>query len=71
MPDRDLILALTADEEGGAHNGVALAAARTTEPLIDAEFALNEGGGGAMKNGRRVSNSVQASEKIFQSFGSR
>jgi acetylornithine deacetylase/succinyl-diaminopimelate desuccinylase-like protein len=36
--------------------------------LIDAEYALNEGGGGAMKDGRRISNGVQASEKVFQSF---
>src|SRR5499425_1712782 len=36
--------------------------------LIDAELAINEGGGGALKNGQRVANSVQASEKIFQTY---
>ena len=36
--------------------------------MIDAEFALNEGGGGCLKNGKRVSNNVQASEKVYQSF---
>jgi acetylornithine deacetylase/succinyl-diaminopimelate desuccinylase-like protein len=36
--------------------------------LIDAEYALNEGGGGAMKDGERISNNVQASEKVYQSF---
>jgi acetylornithine deacetylase/succinyl-diaminopimelate desuccinylase-like protein len=37
-------------------------------PLIDAELALNEGGGAALRDGRRVGLSVQVSEKIYQSF---
>ena len=67
VPDRDLIVALTADEEGGAHNGVRWLLANH-RPLIDAGLALNEGGGGAIKNGAYVSNNIQASEKIVQSF---
>ena len=67
VPDRDLIVALTADEEGGTHNGVRWLLANH-RPLIDAQLALNEGGGGAIKNGAYVSNNVQASEKIVQSF---
>ena len=67
VPDRDLIVALTADEEGGGHNGVAWLL-KEHRALIDAELALNEGGGGSLKNGRRVSNSIQASEKIFQTY---
>ena len=67
VPDRDLIVALTADEEGGGHNGVRWLLANH-RPLIDAGLALNEGGGGAIKNGAYVSNSIQASEKIVQSF---
>ena len=65
--DRDVIIALTADEEGGPHNGVEYLLEHHRD-LIDAEFALNEGGGGALQNGRRISNTVQASEKVFQSF---
>ena len=65
--DRDVIIALTADEEGGPHNGVQYLLEHHRD-LIDAEFALNEGGGGALQNGQRVSNTVQASEKVFQSF---
>src|SRR5436190_19992698 len=42
-PDRDLILALTADEEGGNFNGVEWLVKNKRE-LIDAELALNEGG---------------------------
>ncbi len=67
VPDRDLIVALTADEEGGGHNGVRWLLANH-RPLIEAGLALNEGGGGAIKNGAYVSNNVQASEKIVQSF---
>jgi acetylornithine deacetylase/succinyl-diaminopimelate desuccinylase-like protein len=67
LPDRDIVVALTADEEGGQHNGVAWLLA-THRDLIDAELALNEGGAGYLKNGRHLSNNVQASEKIYQSF---
>ena len=67
LPDRDIIVALTADEEGGEHNGVDWLL-KNHRDLIDAEFALNEGGGGALKNGQHLSNNVQASEKIYQSF---
>ncbi len=67
QPDRDIIVALTADEEGGDHNGVTWLLENHPE-LIDAEYALNEGGGGAMKEGRRIANGVQASEKVYQTF---
>src|SRR5262245_953221 len=67
VPDRDLIVALTADEEGGGHNGVVWLL-KEHRVLIDAELAINEGGGGALSKGRRISNSIQASEKIFQSY---
>ncbi|MEX0708294.1 MAG: M20/M25/M40 family metallo-hydrolase [Woeseia sp.] len=67
QPDRDIIVALTADEEGGTDNGVVWLLENHPE-LIDAEYALNEGGGGAMQDGRRISNNVQASEKVYQSF---
>jgi acetylornithine deacetylase/succinyl-diaminopimelate desuccinylase-like protein len=67
VPDRDLIVALTADEEGGGHNGVAWLL-KEHRALIDAEMAINEGGGGSLNKGRRVANSIQASEKIVQSY---
>src|SRR3954452_19359496 len=51
-PDRDLIVALTADEEGGGYNGVRWLIDNHKD-LIDADFALNEGGGGEMVNGRK------------------
>lgn len=67
VPDRDIIIALTADEEGGTHNGVRYLLANHRE-LIDAEYALNEGGGGSIRDGVYISNNVQASEKVYQSF---
>jgi acetylornithine deacetylase/succinyl-diaminopimelate desuccinylase-like protein len=67
QPDRDIIVALTADEENGPDNGVQWLLENHRD-LIDAAYALNEGGGGAMKNGERISNAVQASEKVYQSF---
>jgi acetylornithine deacetylase/succinyl-diaminopimelate desuccinylase-like protein len=67
VPSRDVIVALTADEEAGDNNGVVWLLAKH-RPLIDAAFALNEGGGGVLKDGTRIANQVQASEKIYQSF---
>jgi acetylornithine deacetylase/succinyl-diaminopimelate desuccinylase-like protein len=66
-PDRDLILALTADEEGGTANGVDFLL-REHRPLVAAAFGLNEGGRGQMKNGRRIANVIQTSEKVYLSF---
>jgi acetylornithine deacetylase/succinyl-diaminopimelate desuccinylase-like protein len=66
-PERDLILALTADEEGGSFNGVDWLV-KNHRQLIEAEFAINEGGGGAMRGGKYLTNEVQASEKVFQDF---
>jgi len=67
VPDRDIIVALTADEEGGDFNGVQWLL-QNRRDLIDAGYALNEGGGGAIKDGVYQLNSVQASEKVYQSF---
>jgi acetylornithine deacetylase/succinyl-diaminopimelate desuccinylase-like protein len=66
-PDRDLILALTADEEGGDYNGASWLAAEHRE-LVDAEFAINEGGGGNMRKGKYLTNEIQAAEKVYQDF---
>jgi acetylornithine deacetylase/succinyl-diaminopimelate desuccinylase-like protein len=67
QPDRDIILALTADEEGGAFNGVDWLV-KTHRDLIDAELAINEGGSGQMKGGKYLINEVGASEKVYQDF---
>ncbi|MBR7746672.1 M20/M25/M40 family metallo-hydrolase [Undibacterium baiyunense] len=67
---RDIIMALTCDEElvPAEFNGVEYLLKNHRE-LIDAELALNEGGGGSLdKNGKPVRHGIQAGEKIFQSF---
>jgi len=68
-PQRDLILALTADEEGGrGPNGVQWLLGNRRD-LIDAEFCVNtDAGGGQVKNGRRLLYSVQAAEKGYETF---
>jgi acetylornithine deacetylase/succinyl-diaminopimelate desuccinylase-like protein len=64
-PDRDLILALTADEEGGNFNGVDWLV-KNHRDLIEAEFAINEGGNGNIRKGKYLTNEIQASEKVYQ-----
>ena len=66
-PNRDIIMALTADEEGGDANGV-IYLLENHRDLVDAEFVLNEGGGGMIRDGERLANSVQAAEKVYQSY---
>jgi acetylornithine deacetylase/succinyl-diaminopimelate desuccinylase-like protein len=68
VPDRDIIVALTTDEEGGGANGVGWLL-QNHRALIDAEYAFNEGGGGRVRDDTvKVSHDVQASEKKVQSF---
>lgn len=57
-PDRDIIVALTADEEGGGpYNGVDWLL-KNHRDLIDLEYALNEGARGESVNGKRVANDI-------------
>jgi acetylornithine deacetylase/succinyl-diaminopimelate desuccinylase-like protein len=64
VPNRDLILALTAGEEAGAeYNGVEWLL-KNQRSLIDAEFCINmDAGDPQIKNGKRINRTVQASEK--------
>jgi acetylornithine deacetylase/succinyl-diaminopimelate desuccinylase-like protein len=68
-PDRDIIVALQTDEEIGDRDGVGILwLLKNHRDLIDAEFALNEGGAVGLKHGKPVRNSVQTSEKVSVSF---
>src|SRR5262245_9677806 len=64
---RDIILALTADEESGPDNGVSWLIANHRD-LIDAAYTLNEGGGGQIKGGKYIANEVQVAEKVYLNF---
>jgi acetylornithine deacetylase/succinyl-diaminopimelate desuccinylase-like protein len=67
-PDRDLILALTADEEGGKSNGVNWLVNHHRD-LIDAEYVLNADGGGVeVRHGKAILFSVDASEKLYGDY---
>ena len=68
VPDRDLILALTADEEGGDHNGITWLLANRRD-LIEAEYAMNvDTGGGELRGDKVTALDVQAAEKVYASF---
>src|ERR1700719_4157222 len=68
LPDRDLILALTADEEGGSSNGVDWLL-REHRDWIDAEYCINLDGGEFEKDkGKRLLAGIQASEKVYVDF---
>ena len=68
-PDRDIIVALETDEEILDHNSVGIRwLIKNHRDLIDAEFALNEGGGVGLKDGKPIRNSIQTSEKVSLSF---
>ena len=67
-PDRDIILALTADEEGGGSNGVDWLL-NNHRDLVDAEFALNADGGGVTTQNRKVMLvELGASEKLYADY---
>jgi acetylornithine deacetylase/succinyl-diaminopimelate desuccinylase-like protein len=67
-PDRDIILALTADEEGGKSNGVDWLL-KNHRNLIEAEFVLNADGGGVdTDSGKPVIITMDAAEKLYADF---
>src|SRR2546426_12621911 len=68
-PKRDLILALTADEERGdvPSNGVYWLVNNRRE-LIDAEFGINEGGGGELRDGKPFLHRIQVAEKMYTTY---
>jgi acetylornithine deacetylase/succinyl-diaminopimelate desuccinylase-like protein len=67
-PARGIKLALTCGEETPNHFDGAKYLVDNHRALIDAAFALNEGGGGRLDGERRVYNGVQAGEKVYQDF---
>src|ERR1700722_3141671 len=68
-PDRDIILALETDEEILDRNAVGIQwLIKEHRDLIDAEFALNEGGGVGLRNGKALRNNIQTSEKVPVDF---
>jgi acetylornithine deacetylase/succinyl-diaminopimelate desuccinylase-like protein len=68
VPRRDIIVALTDDEEGGEDNGVEWLLRHRPE-LVRARYVINtDAGGGQIEDGRRLRNPVQTSEKLYATY---
>jgi acetylornithine deacetylase/succinyl-diaminopimelate desuccinylase-like protein len=67
-PNRDIIVALTADEEGGSFNGVDWLL-KNHRDLIEAGFVLNADAGGILtEKGKPIDVEVEATEKLYADF---
>jgi len=67
-PSRDLVLALTADEEGGESNGVQWLL-KEHRDLIDAEYCINtDAGDFETQKGKRLLLGIETSEKNYIDF---
>lgn len=68
VPNRDVVVALTADEETGNANGVAWLL-REHRDLMDVDYCLNlDGGGGIIEKGRPVRLLVETCQKFNMTF---
>jgi acetylornithine deacetylase/succinyl-diaminopimelate desuccinylase-like protein len=68
-PDRDIIVVLETDEEILDRDALGIQwLLKNHRELIEAEFALNEGGGVGLKRGKPIRNSVQTSEKVSLTY---
>ena len=69
VPDRDLVLVLETDEESGDADALGMQwLIAHHRDLLDAAFALNEGGSLAVRDGKPLSQGVQTSEKRYTTF---
>lgn len=67
VPDRDLVAVFTADEETDGKSMQWLLARHRA--LLDGEYALNADAGGVnLENGKALTHTLQASEKVFANF---
>jgi acetylornithine deacetylase/succinyl-diaminopimelate desuccinylase-like protein len=69
MPDRDIIVAFTADEEVGEEQDGMGYLLREHRPLVDAEMAINpDTGSGQIDDGNRLDFQVETSQKTYVTF---
>jgi acetylornithine deacetylase/succinyl-diaminopimelate desuccinylase-like protein len=67
VPERDVLIALTGDEETTGEGIQGLL--EKHRELVDAEFALNtDAGGGELRDGKPVAFTVQTAEKVYLTF---
>jgi acetylornithine deacetylase/succinyl-diaminopimelate desuccinylase-like protein len=70
VPDRDIIVAFTADEEAGGEQSGVDWLVKNHRDLVNAEFVINpDSGDAAYKNGKKIYLGVQTSEKEYMTFG--
>ena len=68
VPERDIIVALTADEEGGPANGVEWLL-KANRSLIDAEYCLNtDGGDFQLRDGKPLLTTFETAEKWYSDW---
>ncbi len=68
VPKRDILVALTADEEGGADNGVDWLL-KNRPALVNAGVVINPDAGGVeLKNGKAAELDFEATEKLYADF---
>lgn len=69
VPHRDIVLALTSDEElGDVPTNGAYWLVNNQRQAIDADFGINEGGGGQLSNGKPILNLMQVAEKMYTTY---
>jgi acetylornithine deacetylase/succinyl-diaminopimelate desuccinylase-like protein len=69
IPDRDIIVAFTADEEVGEEQDGMWYLVREHKPLVDAETAINpDGASGEIDNGNRLNFGIETPEKTYVTF---
>ncbi|MFC9436487.1 M20/M25/M40 family metallo-hydrolase [Nocardia sp. NPDC057030] len=66
-PNRDIVLALTADEEAGPDNGAKWLMDNKAD-LMSAEYGLNEGGRALLVDGKPSLQGVQVAEKTYTTY---
>jgi acetylornithine deacetylase/succinyl-diaminopimelate desuccinylase-like protein len=68
-PNRDIILALTSDEElGDVPTNGAFWLINNQRNLLDADFGINEGGGGQLNLGKPILHRIQVAEKMYTTY---
>ncbi|MEO7220422.1 MAG: M20/M25/M40 family metallo-hydrolase [Gemmatimonadaceae bacterium] len=67
VPDRDIVIALTSDEESGQFNGVGWLMEQHRD-LVDAGIVINEGGDGTLRNGKPIANNIELAQKVTTNY---
>ncbi len=69
VPDRDIVVAFTADEEVGEKQDGLWYLLRAHRDLVDAEMLINpDGSSGSLENGKRQEFGLQTSEKTYVTY---